>query len=350
MTTPLHRPEPLVEVRARPVDHTAPPEACARALMGGELLRVTDHYRTGVAILAALNQRLGSPEASAPFGVRQEAERSFRTAALRLLAPVRGGVVQLDDAGTCGFLTDLYPEFDAFDLPFIEVQALHGAWQRYQKGSRLAVLGRTVHPFYGAYAPSRTSHLELFGTWLSQYDGPRGQAVDVGTGCGVLAFMLAKAGVDRVVATDSNPNAVESVKRELIRLDSPLPIVPVCADLLGEESEAVDLIVFNPPWVRGEADDLLGQALCFQDGLFERFFDQAAERLAPDGRVVMVFSNVIRLMQPDVPHPIDTELNGDRFRLVQRLQRKVKPSRGPDGSKRRTREKVEVWELARAGG
>jgi 16S rRNA G1207 methylase RsmC len=172
----------------------------------------------------------------------------------------------------------------------------------------------------------------------------------VGTGCGVLAFMLAKAGVDRVVATDSNPNAVESVKRELNRFDSPPPIVPVCADLLGEESEAVDLIVFNPPWVRGEADDLLGQALVFQDGLFQRFFDQAAERLAPEGRVVMVFSNVIRLMQPDVPHPIDAELEGSRFRLVQCLQRKVKPGRRPDGSKRRTREKVEVWELARADG
>jgi len=95
---------------------------------------------------------------------------------------------------------------------------------------------------------------------------------------------------------------------------------------------------------------VLDQALCFQDGLFERLFEQAAERLGPSGRLVIVFSTIIRLVQPEVPHPIDAELEGDRFRLVQRLQRKVKPARGPDGSKRRTREKVEVWELARTDG
>jgi len=61
-----------------------------------------------------------------------------------------------------------------------------------------------------------------------------------------------------------------------------------------------------------------------------------------------LFSNVIQLVQPDVPHPILSELDRGRFRLVQKLQRKVKGSPKPGGGRRRTREKVEVWELARA--
>jgi hypothetical protein len=55
--------------------------------------------------------------------------------------------------------------------------------------------------------------------------------------------------------------------------------------------------------------------------------------------VVLVFSNIIELSQPDVPHPIQTEFDRGRFTLVEKLTRKVKPLQ------RRTREKVEVWEL-----
>jgi len=228
------------------------------------------------------------------------------------------------------------------------VQELHGAWNRYQDGVRLAVLGHRIHPFYGTYAPTRVSHLELFGTWLSQYQGPRVRAIDVGTGCGVLALMLCRAGFERVLATDNNPNAIESVARELRRLASAPPIDLLHGDLLGEDTTPADLIVFNPPWIRGEIEGLLDSALYFNDGLFERFFEQACARLTPTGRVVLVFSNILELVQPDVPHPILAELERGRLRLVQKLHRKVKPSPTETGERRRTRERVEVWELAKA--
>lgn len=205
----------------------------------------------------------------------------------------------------------------------------------------MTVLGHRVHPFYGAYAPTRTEHLELFATWLSGYAGERSRAVDVGTGSGILAFLLARAGAEEVVATDINPNAVESVRRELAR--HPAPITVREDDLLSGVAGSLDLIVFNPPWMHGTPRRPLDQAMFFEDGLFERFFDQAAERLSPSGRIVMLFSNILRLVQRDHPHPIDAELARGRFTLVQKLRRKVKPEPG-----RRTREKVEVWELARA--
>jgi hypothetical protein len=132
------------------------------------------------------------------------------------------------------------------------------------------------------------------------------------------------------------------------RMSSPPRIDLSHGDLLGEDSSRRDLIVFNPPWIQGEIDDLLDRALHFDDGLFERFFDQAIERLSTDGRIVLLFSNMLELLQPDVPHPILAELERGRLKLVQKLHRKVKPTPDARGRRRRTREKVEVWELERA--
>ena len=344
----LHRPTPLLHSDAEPIDGDTAPQTAAHRLKDGASLLITDHYRTGVNVLAALGAVLGRPAAAASFAERSDFNRRFQVASQGLLVPIDGHQVQLIDAGPPGFLPELYPEGSRFMLPLVEVQALHGAWLRYQEGTLLAVLGHRVHAFYGTYAPTRTSHLELFATWLSQYEGARTRVVDVGTGCGVLALMLAKVGFSRVVATDNNPNAIESVRRQLVRMSEPPTIELICTDLLGEDTTPSELIVFNPPWIRGDVDDLLDQALYFEEGLFERFFEQASERLIKGGRLVLLFSNVIGLLQPDEPHPIETELQRGRFQLVTKLSRKVKPTPDKDGRRRRTREKVEVWELALA--
>jgi len=347
MTRALHRPEPILHQDAHPVDGSMPPRHAAARLRDGEVLMVTDSYGTGAEILAQLQVLMPPPAGDASYEVRHTAQRTHRAAALRLLAPIAHHRVALTDARSNGFLKELYPELETFILPFVAVQELHGAWGRYREGSHLAVLGHRVHPFYGTYVPTRVSHLELFGTWLSQYQGPRTRAVDVGTGCGVLALMLAKAGFDKVLATDCNPNALESVARDLQRFPSVPSIDLLHGDLLGEDTTPSDLIVFNPPWNKGEIDDLLDRALYFDDDLFERFFDQANSRLGPSGRIVLLFSNVLELVQPDVPHPILAELERGRLQLVQKLNRKVKPPRDASGKRRRTREKVEVWELGR---
>lgn len=346
MPATLHRPEPILDPAADRVDRRTSPREAAARLRDGESLLVDDAYGTGATILGELQSLLRAPPEHAPYGVRQAHRRVWREASLRLLAPIEQHRVALADAAPIGFLAELYPELDRFALPLVEVQSLRGAWNLHREGVHLAVLGHRVHPYYGTYAPTRTSHLELFGTWLSQYEGPRARAIDVGTGCGVLALMLCKAGFERVLATDDNPNAIESVRRELGRRPEPPPIDVLHGDLLGEGSRPVDLVVFNPPWTKGTVEGLLDRALYFEDGLFERFFEQAHGRLAPTGRVVLLFSNLIELVQPQVPHPIEAELARGRFGLVQKLTRKVKPPPDESGRRRRTRERVEVWELA----
>lgn len=340
MPAALHRPEPVLRHRAQPVDRTVPTAQAVAWLLEGRSLLVADHFGTGLAILKALRVRLEDPGEDAGYVAKRTFREAFQAASKCLLAPVVGRKVALPGAPPAGFLAELYPDHADFALPVEDARILSSAWEWYANGVYFPVLGYRLHPFYGAYIPARMEHLELFGTWLAKYQGARHRAIDVGTGSGVLALQMAKAGFQQVIATDINPNAIESVARQLRRLKVTPPIELQHTDLLGADRGPIDLIVSNPPWMKGEVGRTLDLAMYFQDGFFERFFDQSLQRLAPGGRVVLVFSNIIELSQPDVPHPIETELARGRFRLVEKLTRRVKPLR------RRTREKVEVWELA----
>lgn len=340
MSAALHRPEPVLRHRAQPVDRNVPTAQAAARLREGRSLIVTDRFGTGLDILAALRVQLEDPGEEAGYVAKRTFREAFQAASKRLLAPVVDRKVALPDAPRAGFLSELYPDHADFFLPVEDAKVLSSAWEWYVEGVYFPVLGYRVHPFYGTYIPARMEHLELFGTWLAKYQGARERAIDVGTGSGVLTLQLAKAGFKQVLATDINPNAIESVARQLRRLPVAPPIELEHADLLGEDRGPIDLIVSNPPWMKGDVGRTLDLAMYFQDGFFERFFEQSLQRLAPGGRVVFVFSNIIELSQPDVPHPIQTELDRGRFTLVEKLTRRVKPLR------RRTREKVEIWELA----
>jgi SAM-dependent methyltransferase len=332
---PLHRPSSV----SKPSLVAGPIPDAVQRLARGEALLLTESYGHGADIIDALRHTL-RPTEGASFAERQAFQSDFRAASSRLAVGIVDHKVALPNPQPIGFLKELYPDNGTFFLPFVEVQHLYGAWQTYLDGVHLPVLGHKLRPFFGTYVPARTEHLQLFATWLSQHKGSRDHAIDVGTGSGVLARMMARSGYQTVHATDSNPNAIESVRRDLVRI--PAPIEPIEADLLGT-LPAADLIVFNPPWMPGTVDDLLASALYYDDvSLFERFFTQAHDRLRPDGRVVVLFSTIAELTHPTAPHPIATELERGRFHLAQRLQRKVKPT-----GNRRTKERVEVWELAK---
>ena len=341
MTASLERPRISTDTGAIPVPPGARPEAIAARLMAGQVLILKHSYGQGVRALEALRALVGSDGTS--FAERAAQDRVFEDTAQRLLVGVSNHKVVLSDVPEIGFLSALYPETPSFILSLSWVQALHGAWERFEAGVHFPVLGRRLHPYYGVYAPSRMTHLELFATWLSGAEVHKGIAVDVGTGCGVLAMMLARRGFAQVVATDINPNALEGIRGDLEREPTPAPIVLKQGDLLCEQDDPVDLVVFNPPWTQGEVRSSIDQALLFEPGMFERFFEQCEACLKPDGRVAVIFSTIIRLVQPEVDHPIEAELSRGRFVLDERLQRKVKPAPG-----RRTRERVEVWVLRRA--
>ena len=299
-------------------------------------------YHNAVKILQVLKQLCNPPQQHAPFHKIQQFKIQYRQAASHLLCRIENYEVQLSHVPKMGLLTDLYPEQPDFLLAFIYVQEIYAANEKYEKGQHFASLGYALHPFYGTYAPTRIEHIELFTTWLSQYKGPLNQAIDVGCGCGILSFLLIKKGFQQVWATDNNPNAIESIKRDAQRqkIDN---LQCRYGNFLVDSPSNMDLIICNPPWIPGKANSLVDQGLYFDEDFFPHFFEQAHAKLAQNGDLLLIFSNIMTLLTPNISHPFEVELQRNRFVLHQKMQRKIKPKN--PGQK--TKEKVEIWHFRR---
>lgn len=179
------------------------------------------------------------------------------------------------------------------------------------------------------YFPTRFEHIELFYEWLKGSDGEKNKAYDIGSGSGVLSFLLEKQGFDKVYATDINPNAILSLIEE-INKNKYSNIVVKQGNLFANIREKADLIVFNPPWLPEPTKNAhLDQAVYHSNDLFDDFFNEAKKRLNAEGKLVLLFSNLIKLTHPDCPHPIEEELNKNkRFKLESLLQKEVAKSSG----------------------
>ncbi|HPZ82314.1 MAG TPA: alpha/beta fold hydrolase, partial [Thermogutta sp.] len=83
-------------------------------------------------------------------------------------------------------------------------------------------------PHYGVFSPVRGEYVQLVAeTPLPSTD----LAFDIGTGTGVLAAVLARRGVKRIVATDQDPRALACARENIARLDLDAQVDVVQADL-----------------------------------------------------------------------------------------------------------------------
>ena len=361
----LHRPSPrALDTPAVRVDRASDARAVAEALCRGELHEICDTYATGNRVLQALRAAVAATHPGEAHPERRAYRRALHEAGRHLLAPIEANALALAQAPDIGWLRELYPDQADFLLPFSDVVGLNSAWQWRLRGLEVPVLRRRIHPFYGAYFPTRFDHLELFDDWLRAQ--PRiSRAVDVGVGSGVVTLLLLQHDASHVHATDLNPNALASVKGELARAPRGARVTLELADLLGRAESGAELIVFNPPWLPGEAAGPLDMAIYYPEDLFERllsewtgpatedlferFFSAARGRLAPTGQVALLFSNLVEQLAPGAAHPVQHELErGGRFRLAQKLTRAVRAgsTRTRRSTAHRQAERVELWLLS----
>ncbi|MCR8487527.1 MAG: class I SAM-dependent methyltransferase, partial [Crenarchaeota archaeon] len=102
------------------------------------------------------------------------------------------------------------------------------------------------------YEPSDDT--ELLAKAVIRNIKPFSKALEIGTGSGAIAILLAKLGCD-VTATDINPKAIEVAKENATQNN--VKIRFIVGDLFAGLNEKFDTIVFNPPYLPEDDFDFL---------------------------------------------------------------------------------------------
>jgi methylase of polypeptide subunit release factors len=355
-TPPLNRPEPISLIaplitKNKPLlyNRRRDPELALTALFAGEIVILNDFFSTGLSLLSELKKQLLLKFPNTSFEGQRDFRSAYQELSNRILLEVKQNLLNIKKAPDIGWLKILYPEVQDFYISFPQAQGLNSAWQWYKKGINIDVLGHKIFPYYGTYFPTRFEHLELFATWLSKNPGSQKTAIDMGIGSGILSFQLLKSKYENVIGIDSNPNAIIGIQNTLKKGKKYQKLNLVYGDLFENCEEQADLIVFNPPWLPGRHGIAnLDNAIYYNDTLFENFFEQAKKQLKPDGKIVLIFSNLGIITDVSKTNPIEEEIQkGTRFKKAELLTRSVKAA--SKKTKRdqnwRSLEKVELWVL-----
>ncbi|NED50576.1 methyltransferase, partial [Micromonospora aurantiaca] len=136
---------------------------------------------------------------------RQARAQRARTLGMLLIPFDPGHVIPLRRAPSVqDACTEAYgPDDQPYVVSLRELLGVIGAHEWREKGVPIPALGGDrIHPHYGVFSPIRGEYVDLVG------EAPlpsTATAFDIGTGTGVLAAVLARRGVERVVATDLDP-------------------------------------------------------------------------------------------------------------------------------------------------
>ncbi|HVK53865.1 MAG TPA: class I SAM-dependent methyltransferase [Burkholderiales bacterium] len=181
--------------------------------------------------------------------------------------------------------------YGAADGPYVaslrELLGLIGAHEWRKKGVEIPALGERIHPHYGVFSPVRGEYVEM----VAKAPLPsRTLAFDIGAGTGVLAAVLARRGVERIIATDNDPRALACARENVTRLGLNDRVEVVQADLFPEGR--APLVVCNPPWVPARPSSPIERAIFDPESRMLRgFLSGLAAHLEPQGEGWLVLSD-----------------------------------------------------------
>jgi precorrin-6B methylase 2 len=173
-----------------------------------------------------------------------------------------------------------------------ELLGVVGAHEWRKNGVEIAALGdapnNRIHPHYGVFSPVRGEYVDLVANAPIQN---KTLAFDIGVGTGVLSAVLAKRGVQRIVATDQDPRALACARENLKRLQRIDKVELVQTDLFPEGQ--APLIVCNPPWVPARPSSPIEHAV-YDEGsrMLRGFLSGLRAHLAPNGEGWLIMSDL----------------------------------------------------------
>jgi SAM-dependent methyltransferase len=180
------------------------------------------------------------------------------------------------------------PEGMASVVSLRELLGMISAHEWRKKGVDVPALGAHIHPYYGVFAPIRSEYVKL----VAQATLPsQTLAFDIGTGTGVLAAVLAKRGVAKVIATETDARALACAQENVSRLGLNAQIEIVGQDMFPEGR--APLIVCNPPWIPSTPSAPIERAI-YDPGskMLRAFLAGLAGHLEPEGEGWLILSDI----------------------------------------------------------
>ncbi|MFJ9714263.1 methyltransferase [Streptomyces sp. NPDC101234] len=245
------------------------------------------------------------------------------------------------------------PPLGSVAIPLTELLGVIGAHQWRLNGVDVSALGVRIHPHYGVFAPGRGEYVDLVAhiplPQATRHRLATSTAFDLGTGTGVLAAVLARRGIPRIVATDINPRtlacAEENVRR--LALTNRIDITGPC---LFPEGRA-DLVVCNPPWLPARPTSPIEQGVYDTDGTMLRgFLAGLSAHLRPGGEGWLILSDLAEHLGPRTRRHLLDAIQAAHLRVEDKIDTKPRHPRSKDATDplhgARSAETTSLWRLA----
>ena len=242
------------------------------------------------------------------------------------------------------------PDGGASVVSLRELLGLVGAHEWRDKGIEVPAIGGRIHPHYGVFAPVRREYVDL----VEQAPLPRAAyasslAFDVGTGTGVLAAVLARRGIARVIATDRDPRALACARANVSRLGLGDRVEVVEADLFPEGRASV--VVCNPPWVPARPSSPLEHGIYDPESRMLRgFLGGLAAHLAPGGEGWLILSDLAEHLGLRTREELLAWIESAGLEVVNRIDARPKHPKAADAGDplhaARSAEVTSLWRLA----
>jgi SAM-dependent methyltransferase len=294
--------------RVQIVDDTTAADTAYRLACEGMALLWRGDFQNGRHLLEAMTRRADrpprkrdrAPAADAPgaaFHRHRMAQAQRARVLSQLLIPLepdhRIAQRRAPDVREACALAWGAPDGQPAVVALRELLGLVGAFEWRKKGVAVQALGpapdNRIHPHYGVFSPVRGEYVDL----VAYTALPAGVdlAFDIGTGTGVLAAVLARRGLARVVATDQDPRALACATENIGRLGLADRVQVLQADLFPHGQ--APLLVCNPPWVPARAGSPVERAVYDEDSRMLRgFLEGLKAHLAPGGEGWLILSDL----------------------------------------------------------
>jgi SAM-dependent methyltransferase len=231
-----------------------------------------------------------------------------------------------------------------------ELLGLVGAHEWRKKGVEISALGpppaNRIHAHYGVFSPVRGEYIEL----VAQAPLPATTlAFDIGTGTGVLAAVLARRGVARVIATDQDLRALACARDNIARLGLGQQVDIIQADLFPPGQ--APLVVCNPPWVPGRPSSPIEHAVYDEDSRMLRgFLAGLRAHLAPGGEGWLILSDLAEHLGLRSRDQLQGWIDAAGLQVVGRSDARPRHPKATDPDDplhaARSREVTSLWRLA----